>query len=82
MRGAACSARTWADRSPVSRHSGRQRSHRQVSPAPPGAAMHPLGSSSHKVVGRVLAEAWRALLPVVHGALDVGTEVGELPRGC
>lgn len=44
--------------------------------------MHPLGSSSHKVVGRVLAEAWRALLPVVHGALDVGTEVGELPRGC
>ena len=35
-------ARTWADWSPASRHSGRQRSQRQVSPAPPGAAMHPL----------------------------------------
>lgn len=48
----------------------------------PGAAVHPLGSSSRKVVERVLARAWRALLPVVHGALDVGTKVGGLPRGC
>ena len=35
-------ARTWADWSPRSRHSGRQRSQRQVSPAPPGAATCPL----------------------------------------
>lgn len=35
-------ARTWADWSPASRHSGRQRSQRQVSRAPPGAAGAPL----------------------------------------
>lgn len=43
--------------------------------------MHPWGSSSHKVVERVLAKGLSALLPIVHGALDVGTEVGGLPRG-
>lgn len=53
-----------------------------MSPAPPGPAAHPLGSISHTVEERVQATGLRCLLPIVHRVLDVGTEVGRLPRGC
>ena len=47
-----------------------------------GFRVPPLGSSSHQMVERVLAEGLCALLPIVPKALDVGTGVGGLPRGC